>query len=43
MQRQMMAVLTKAYEQMGGNKEHFMFESTDRQALELLRSLGYVN
>ena len=43
MQRQMMAVLAKAYEKMGSTKEHFMFESTDREALELLRSLGYIN
>ena len=43
MQRQMMAVLSKSYEKMGSTKEHFMFESSDREALELLRSLGYIN
>lgn len=43
MQRQMMAVLARSYEKMGSTKEHFMFESTDREALELLRSLGYIN
>ncbi len=43
MQRQMMGVLTKSYEKMGSTKGHFMFESTDREALELLRSLGYIN
>lgn len=43
MQRQMMAVLAKSYEKMGSTKGHFMFESSDREALELLRSLGYIN
>jgi len=43
LQRQMMGVLAKSYEKMTGTKEHFMFESTDREALELLRSLGYIN
>ncbi|HEX5133247.1 MAG TPA: sulfatase [Candidatus Krumholzibacteria bacterium] len=43
MQRQMMGVLTKTYEKMGTTKEHFMFESTDQESLELLRSLGYIN
>jgi len=43
LQRQMMGVLVKSYEKMGENKEHFMFESSDREALELLRSLGYIN
>lgn len=43
MQRRMMGVLAKSYEKMTSTKEHFMFESSDREALELLRSLGYIN
>lgn len=43
LQRQMMSVLARTYEGMGGSKEHFMFKSTDKEALELLRSLGYIN
>ena len=43
MQQQMMGVLAKTYDKMGTTREHFMFESTDRESLELLRSLGYIN
>lgn len=42
-QRDMMGLLSKSFERMGKSKEYFMFESTDREALERLRSLGYIN
>jgi arylsulfatase A-like enzyme len=42
-QRDMMGLLTKSFDAMGKSKEYFMFESTDREALERLRSLGYIN
>jgi arylsulfatase A-like enzyme len=42
-QRDMMGLLTKSFDTMGKSKEYFMFESTDRAALERLRSLGYIN
>lgn len=42
-QRDMMALLAKSFEKMGKSKEYFLFESTDREALERLRSLGYIN
>ena len=42
-QRDLMAVLGKSFEKMQTSKEYFMFESTDREALEKLRSLGYIN
>jgi len=42
-QRDLMGLLSKSFDQMGKSKEYFMFESTDREALERLRSLGYIN
>ncbi|HKW13460.1 MAG TPA: sulfatase, partial [Candidatus Krumholzibacteria bacterium] len=42
-QRDMMGLLTKSFDAMGKSKQYFMFESTDREALERLRSLGYIN
>jgi arylsulfatase A-like enzyme len=42
-QRDMMGLLSKSFDTMGKSKEYFMFESTDREALERLRSLGYIN
>ena len=42
-QRDMMGLLAKSFEKMGKSKEYFLFESTDREALERLRSLGYIN
>ena len=42
-QRDMMGLLTKSFDKMGKSKEYFLFESTDREALERLRSLGYIN
>ncbi len=42
-QRDLMAVLGKSFAKMQTSKEYFMFESTDREALEKLRSLGYIN
>jgi arylsulfatase A-like enzyme len=42
-QRDMMGLLSQSFEKMGKSKEYFMFESTDREALERLRSLGYIN
>lgn len=42
-ERDMMGLLTKSFDTMGKSKEYFMFESTDRAALERLRSLGYIN
>jgi len=42
-QRDMMGLLSKSFDKMGKSKEYFMFESTDREALERLRSLGYIN
>jgi len=42
-QRQLTALLGKSYDRMRTTKEYFMFESTDREALEKLRSLGYIN
>ncbi|HET6462735.1 MAG TPA: sulfatase-like hydrolase/transferase, partial [Candidatus Krumholzibacteria bacterium] len=42
-QRDLMGMLSKSFEEMGKSKEYFMFESTDREALERLRSLGYIN
>jgi arylsulfatase A-like enzyme len=42
-QRDMMGLLSKSFDAMGKSKEYFMFESTDREALERLRSLGYIN
>jgi arylsulfatase A-like enzyme len=43
LQRQMMALLTASYTKMGSTRDHFMFESTARETLELLRSRGYIN
>ncbi len=42
-QRDLMGLLSKSFDKMGKSKEYFMFESTDREALERLRSLGYIN
>ena len=42
-QREMMGLLTSSFEKMGKSKEYFMLESKDREALEKLRSLGYIN
>jgi arylsulfatase A-like enzyme len=42
-QRDMMGLLSGSFERMGKSKEYFMFESTDREALERLRSLGYIH
>ncbi len=42
-QRDMMSLLAKSFEKMGKSKEYFLFESTDREALERLRSLGYIH
>jgi arylsulfatase A-like enzyme len=42
-QRDMMGLLAKSFDKMGKSKEYFLFESTDREALERLRSLGYIN
>jgi arylsulfatase A-like enzyme len=42
-QRDLMGLLSRSFETMGKSKEYFMFESTDREALERLRSLGYIN
>ena len=41
-QRDLMGLLTRSFDKMGKSKEYFMFESTDREALERLRSLGYI-
>jgi len=42
-QRDLMGLLTSAFDTMGRSKEYFMLESKDREALERLRSLGYIN
>lgn len=42
-ERDMMGLLSNSFDRMGKSKEYFMFESKDREALERLRSLGYIN